>query len=106
MHTITGLPTESKTLKAALSHPGWNGAMREEVDTCEETDRFSLVPLPKDVKPLGSRWVHRVKLNSDRKFKCYRSRLVAKGCEKEEGVDFLETYSPVVRQQLCTWCFI
>lgn len=97
MHTVKDLPTEPRTLKAALSHPGWNGAMKEEVDTCEETETFSLVPLPKDVKPLGSRWVHRVKLNSDGTFKCFRSRLVAKGYEQEEGVDFLETYSPVVR---------
>lgn len=97
MHTVKDLPTVPRTLKASLSHPGWNEATKEEIDTCEETETFSLVPLPQDVKPLGSGWVHQVKLNSDGTFKCYRSRLVAKGNEQEEGVDFLETYSPVVR---------
>lgn len=42
---------------------------------------------------LGSQWVHRIKLNADGTFSKLRSRVVAKGNEQEEGVDYLETYS-------------
>ena len=56
-----------------------------------------MVPAPEGVNLLGGKWVHRVKLNADGTFSKFRSRVVARGDEQEEGVDFLETYSHVVR---------
>lgn len=35
---------EPKTVTEALKAPGWTGAMEEEIDTCEETNTWSLVP--------------------------------------------------------------
>lgn len=95
--TVKGIPQEPKSVAEALSHPGWNGSMKEEIDTCEEIGTWSVVPLPPDVQPIGCRWIYKTKLNADGTFKSLRSRLVAKGNEQEEGVNFLETYSPVVR---------
>ena len=97
LHTVKGVTKEPRTLAEALSHPGWNGAMSEEVGTCHETGTWSLVPHPKDDHVIGCRWVHKVKLHADGTVEKLRSRIVAKGNEQEEGVDFLETYSPVVR---------
>lgn len=79
--TVKGLPQQPNTLQEALSHPGWNGSMVEEIDTCHETNTWSVVPLPPGVKPIGSRWVHKVKLNADGTFQKFRSRVVAKGNE-------------------------
>lgn len=97
LHTVKSVTKEPTTLAEALSHPGWNGAMSEEIGTCHETQTWSLVPRPKDDHVIGCRWVHKVKLHADGTVEKLRSRLVAKGNEQEEGVDFLETYSPVVR---------
>ena len=97
LHTIKSVTKEPTTLAEALSHPGWNGAMSEEIGTCHETQTWSMVPRPKDDHVIGCRWVHKVKLHADGTVEKLRSRLVAKGNEQEEGVDFLETYSPVVR---------
>ena len=36
--------TEPRTLAEALSHPGWNASMNEEIGNCEETKTWSLVP--------------------------------------------------------------
>lgn len=58
---------------------------------------WTLVPATDDMNILHSRWVHTVKLNPDGTVKCLYSRLVAKGFEQEEGLDYLETFSPVVR---------
>lgn len=97
LFTVRGLPQVPKTLAEALNHPGWNGSMTEEVDNCHETGTWSLVPRPQGVNPIGSGWVHRVKLNDDGSLLKLRSRHVARGNEQREGVNFLETYSPVVR---------
>ena len=88
---------EPRTIADALKHEGWRNAMGDEYESCKETNTFTLVPRTEDMHVLGNRWVHRVKLNADVSFKKLRSRLVAKGNEQEEGVDYLETYSPVVR---------
>ena len=88
---------EPRSVAATLNHPGWHNAMQEEYDTCEETNTFTLVPRTPDMHVLGSGWVHRVKLNADGTLNKLKSRVVASGNEQEEGVDYLETYSPVVR---------
>lgn len=48
-------------------------------------------------KPIGSKWVLKVKHTSDEKIECFKGRLVAKGYAKKFGVDYDETFSPVVR---------
>lgn len=88
---------EPKTIEEALSHPGWNKSVHEEYDNCMEAETWSLVPYKPDTKVLGNRWIHRIKLNADGSIKKLRSRLVVQGNTQEEGVDYLETYSPVVR---------
>ena len=95
--TVKGLPQLPRTVTEDLNHPGWNGSMGEEIDTCHETNTWSLVPLPSGDKQISSGWVHKVKLNADGTLQKLRSRLVARGNEQTEGVNFLETYSPVAR---------
>ena len=86
-----------KTVTEALKHPGWNNAMSEEIGNCNATKTWSLVPRTPDMNVLGCLWVFRNKLNADGTFKKHRARVVARGNEQSEGVDYLETYSPVVR---------
>lgn len=50
---VKGIPETPKTLKEALNHPGWNGAMGEEIDNCEETRTWSVVPCPPNVNVLS-----------------------------------------------------
>ena len=88
---------EPRTLAEALKHPGWNAAMTEEMDNCKLTKTWSLVPHTPDMHVLGNRWIHRTKYNADGTVKSLRSQLVVQGCGQEEGVDYLETYNPVVR---------
>lgn len=71
--------------------------MHEEVDTIHETDTWDLVPPEEEIQPLGCKWVFKTKLLADGSLDKLKARLVAKGYEQEEGVDFIETYIPVVR---------
>lgn len=88
---------EPKTVKTALKDPRWTNAMTEEVDTLHETNTLDLVPPTEDITPLGCKWVFKTKLCADDSLDKLKARLVAKGYEQEEKVDFVETYSPVVR---------
>ena len=94
---VTSTLTEPKTVAAALKHPGWNGAKTEEMVSFDETDTFTLVPYQPDMHILGCRWIFRIKLNADGTVKCLRSRLVVKCYDQEQGIDYLDTYSPVVK---------
>lgn len=97
LFTVKANYPEPKTVRAALKDPGWNDAMGEEVGTMHETKTWDLVPPEADIHPLGCKWVFRTKLQSNGTLDKLKARLVAKGYEQEEGVDFVETYSLVVR---------
>ena len=56
-----------------------------------------MTTLPHGKSPIGCKWVYKVKFNLDGNVERFKVRLVAKGYTQKEGLDFLETFSPVAK---------
>ncbi|KAI9181361.1 hypothetical protein LWI28_014239 [Acer negundo] len=57
---------------------------------------WELIDLPDGIKPIGCKQIYKKKRRVDGKVETFKKRLVAKGYTQNEGVDFEETFSPVV----------
>jgi hypothetical protein len=88
---------EPKTYKTALKYSNWHEAMQEEIDALHSNNTWTLVPRPLDANVIGSKWVFRTKLNEDGNIDRFKGCLVAKGYTQIHGLDFGETFSPVVK---------
>ena len=71
--------------------------MESEMDSIEKNQTWELVPLPQGKNSLPCKWVYKLKVTSDNAKPKYKARLIAEGFKQEEGVDFDEIFSPVVK---------
>ncbi|CAI5504379.1 unnamed protein product [Closterium sp. Naga37s-1] len=91
---------EPATLKEALESSDaeeWKKAMESELKSIEENGTWELVELPKGRKAIRSKWLFKIKSDADGKIERYKSRLVAKGYQQKEKVDYKELFAPVVK---------
>lgn len=92
-----------RSAREALRNPEakkWKEAMDSEIKTMLERKVWSLVPKPEDARIIGNRWVYNTKKDSKGNIKTFKARLVALGNNQCPGLDYEETYSPVVNFSL------
>jgi Reverse transcriptase (RNA-dependent DNA polymerase) len=72
-------------------------AMEEEMESMRSNNIWELVDLPEGRKAIGNKWVLKIKRLADGSIDRYKTRLVAKGYTQQEGIDYEETFSPIMR---------
>ena len=88
---------EPKNVYEALADSNWITAMQEELHQFERNKVWHLVPRPKDRTIIRTKWVFRNKLDEQEIVTRNKARLVVQGYNQEEGIDYEETFAPVVR---------
>ncbi|CAI7734082.1 unnamed protein product, partial [Closterium sp. NIES-54] len=97
---FTPLPGEPATVEEALSGPQkeeWKAAMDAEFNSLIKNGTWELVELPERRRPISSKWVFKVKSGADGVLERFKSRLVAKGFQQKEKVDFGKIFALVVK---------
>lgn len=89
--------TDFLTFQQAQTNPHWQTAMEEEIESIHKNQTWSLVSLPPNTKAISSKWVYKLKPGTRDSPAWYKGRLVARGFEQRDGVEYLETFAPVVR---------
>ena len=93
-------PKDPKSYQEAMKNENsekWNQAMKTEMKSLDKNEVWDLVPLPEGRKAIGCKWVYKTKRNADGKIERYKARLVAQGFTQKFGIDYDETFSPVIR---------
>jgi hypothetical protein len=90
---------EPATFEEAKREECWRQAMKEEMASIEQNGTWRLTELPQGHRPIGLKWVFKVKRDEAGAIVKHKARLVAKGYVQREGVDFDEVFAPVARME-------
>lgn len=91
---------EPSSFKDALSRDDsifWQRAIDTELSAHAKNQTWEIVKQPIDRRAVGFKWVFKIKNQSTTDEKLYKARLCAQGCSQEQGVDYDEIFSAVVR---------
>ena len=98
--------TEPKNMNEAINNPIWKKSMDKELKAQIDKNTWEMVIPPKGVNIVGSKWTYCLKKNDKSTIIHPKSYLVAQGFTQTFGVNYDETYAPIVRmtslQTICT----
>ncbi|GKC59636.1 retrovirus-related pol polyprotein from transposon TNT 1-94 [Tanacetum coccineum] len=97
MYALTVNTLEPKNIKESMSDHRWIESMQDELHQLERLDVWELVPRPDRKNIIAVKWLLKNKSDAKNIIIRNKSRLVAKGYNQEEGIDFEESFALVAR---------
>lgn len=88
---------EPRTINQAMKHKQWRAAASSEFDAQMRNRTWDLVPPPKNANIIDCKWLFRLKYLANGTIDKHKGRLVACGFTQRPGVDYFETFSPVIK---------
>lgn len=90
-------PIDVSELKNRSDASKWYEAMNNEINSLNENNTWTLCELPSGGKTISTKWVFKTKRKEGGEIIRYKARLVAKDYTQRYGVDYTDTFAPVVR---------
>jgi hypothetical protein len=107
LHASIGTDSEPNNLEECRRRPDWlqwKEAIRKELASLADREVFGDVQeCPNNFKPIGCKWVFTRKRDQNGQVIRYKARLVAQGFTQRPGVDYSDTYSPVMSMTIFRW---
>ena len=97
MTVFTAVSPIPRSVRSAVKDPHWYAAMKLEFDALQSNKTWTLVPRPPGARVITGKWVFKHKMNPDGSLERYKARWVVRGFNQRPGIDFGETFSPVVK---------
>ncbi|CAI7807941.1 unnamed protein product, partial [Closterium sp. NIES-54] len=94
------LPHEPASMEEALAgddREAWLASRDDEFQSHMENQTWTLTNLPPGRKALDCTWVLCVKTDAEGRLERRKTRLVIKGFQQREGIDFQEVFAPVAK---------
>lgn len=88
---------EPKNIQQALMKEAWIDSMQSELGEFERNEVTELVPKPKGVNVIGTKWIFKNKTDEAGNIIRNKARLVAQGYSQIDGVDYEEIFAQVTR---------
>jgi len=88
---------EPNSVEEALKSSKWKGAMQDEYEALQRNGTWNLVPPSQGKNIIDCKWVFKIKKRADGQIDRYKARLVAKGFKQRYGINYEDTFSPVVK---------
>lgn len=85
------------TWQQAMQHEHWREAMSKEFNSTTTNNTWDLTEYSQNMNVVGCRWVFTIKYNPDGSIDRYKARIVAKGFHQQQGVDYTDTFSHVMK---------